>query len=53
MILINEKNILIDMKNNFPFNPFKAYAKVYHDKAKEMGCTPEDVKLLMNSIYGG
>ena len=36
----------------FPFNVFCAYAKIYHDKAKEYGCRPEDVKLLMNSCYG-
>lgn len=36
----------------FPFNALGAYAKIYHDKAKEYGCLPEDVKLLMNSYYG-
>ena len=36
----------------FPFNVFCAYAKIYHDKAKEYGCRPEDVKLLMNTYYG-
>ena len=36
----------------FHFNEIGAYAKIYHDKSKEYGCLPEDVKLLMNSCYG-
>ena len=36
----------------FPFNVFGAYAKIYHDKAKEYDCRQEDVKLLMNTYYG-